>query len=100
MNPRYRITLTDEERRALQTITLTGKIQRPCLALDNNHAMELLLRDLVSLGHRRVAYIGGYPGVNDSIERRRAFHSFRRTLNLQWKDEWEQCGEFSWGWWT
>jgi DNA-binding LacI/PurR family transcriptional regulator len=77
MSPRYRITLTDEERRALQTITLTGKIQRPCLALDNNHAMELLLRDLVSLGHRRVAYIGvlaRVPQFGDSAQK-----SYRET---------------------
>lgn len=69
----------------------------PWLALDNHHAVELILRHLAGLGHIKVAFIGGYPGVNDSIERQRAFHSVRLSLSLKWRPEWEQCGDFSWG---
>ncbi|MEI6713765.1 MAG: LacI family DNA-binding transcriptional regulator [Verrucomicrobiota bacterium] len=69
----------------------------PWLALDNHHAVELLMRHLAGLGHTKIAFISGYSGVNDSIERQQAFHSVRLSLNLKWRPEWEQCGDFSWG---
>ena len=67
------------------------------LDFDNHHAVELLLRHLKNLGHRKVGWISGSPGVTDAIERSAAFHALRKSLKLQWRPDWEQCGDFSWG---
>ena len=74
-----------------------GVAEVPWLDFDNHHAVELLLRHLLELGHRKVGFISGSPGVTDATERRAAFHSLRESLQLEWRDDWEQCGGFSWG---
>ena len=74
-----------------------GVAEVPWLDFDNHHAVEMLLRHLADLGHRKVGFISGSPGVTDAAERSAAFHALRQSLQLEWHAEWEQCGGFSWG---
>ena len=68
MKPRYRITLTDEERKALQTITRTGKSNAHRFV----HAQALLLCDLGahSTDCWKVAEVADALGISErTIER-------------------------------
>jgi hypothetical protein len=68
MKPRYRITLTDEERKALQTMTRTGKSNAHRFV----HAQALLLCDLEahSAGRWNVVEVADALGISErTIER-------------------------------
>jgi LacI family transcriptional regulator len=43
------------------------------IVIDYEHGIEEALRHLTSLGHRRVAYIGGPPHLNSAQRRKKAF---------------------------
>ncbi len=69
----------------------------PWVDLDNRHAVELLLRHLRELGHRKIGFIAGSAGITDAVERAEAFHALRKKLRLRWNKAWEAPGEFSYG---
>ena len=53
----------------------------PCVASDDASAMAEVVRHLVALGHRRIAYVGGPPCYVHSVHRERA-----------WRDALERAG--------
>jgi DNA-binding LacI/PurR family transcriptional regulator len=69
----------------------------PWVDLDNHHAVELLLRHLHRLGHRKIGFLAGPGEITDAIERADAFHALRETLQLEWDEKWQQDGEFGYG---
>lgn len=69
----------------------------PWVDLDNHHAIELLLRHLHQLGHRKIGFIAGPRQITDAIERAEAFHALRKKLRLRWNKDWQQNREFGYG---
>lgn len=69
----------------------------PWVDLDNHHAVELLLRHLHRLGHRKIGFLAGPEAITDAIERAESFHRLRKKLRLRWNRGWQQPGEFSYG---
>lgn len=58
----------------------TGSLQVPCVRTDNDGAVALAVDYLADLGHRRIAFIGGWSA--DALERHHAFlkHCARRQV--------------------
>lgn len=69
----------------------------PWVDLDNYHAVQLLMNHLIKLGHRKIGFIAGPGQIVDGAERASAFRTIRAELNLPWKKDWIQPGEFSYG---
>jgi DNA-binding LacI/PurR family transcriptional regulator len=56
----------------------------PALWIDDASAMEMVVEYLVALGHRRIARVGGVPGMLHDEMRSSAFDSVVRRLALPW----------------
>lgn len=49
---------------------------------DDRRGMAMAVRHLLALGHRRIAHLGGPPGVSTAIDRRTGFRAALRTAGL------------------
>lgn len=65
------------------------------IVFDNTEVIEGLVTRLVGLGHRDIAFFGGYPTQLHTMER---FAGFRRGMarhHLPVRDEWVKFGDYS-----
>ncbi|MDX2176410.1 MAG: LacI family DNA-binding transcriptional regulator [Candidatus Sumerlaeia bacterium] len=62
---------------------------------DNSSGMGHVVRHLVALGHRRIAYIGGSIGDHDAEEREEGFRVAMAELNLEVPAKWIRQGDFA-----
>lgn len=82
------VTLRDEVRQAqsegtrVLALAERGLKDVPVITGDNRAMMYDLTSYLLSLGHRRIAYLGGPPGFTTSEERLHGFQQAMRDANL------------------
>lgn len=67
----------------------------PALAVDNVAGAQAMVRHLVALGHRRIAFIGGPAHNLDATERRRGYRSAMRDLGLETPAAYMPRGDFT-----
>jgi LacI family transcriptional regulator len=67
------------------------------VGFDNHHAVQLAVRHVVSLGHRRIAYLGGTPGWIDADQREEGFRAAMEELELPVEEKWIQACDFGEG---
>lgn len=72
-----------------------GREKVNSVCVDNFWGVRLALEYLVSLGHKRIAYISGNPNSSDGPERLRNFEFFARELRLEYDDELIVHGDFT-----
>ena len=61
---------------------------------DNNLATTKAVEYLISLGHRRIAYVGGDPKTLTTRERQQAYEDTMRSAGLQVHPKWIDYGYF------
>lgn len=66
-----------------------------CVGYDNEGGVEQAVRHLVTLGHRRIAYIGGTEEDQDAKGRERGFRQAMQRLGLPLNEEWMRPGHFA-----
>jgi LacI family transcriptional regulator len=54
----------------------------PVIVVDNYSGMRLATDHILSLGHRRIGYLGGDPDFESALQRRRGFEDAMRLKNL------------------
>jgi len=92
--------LSSFSRQHTSIVVIGGRCEEasiPWVDLDNHHAVELLMRHLHRLGHRKIGFLAGPEAITDAIERADSFHALRKKLRLRWSKDWQQPGEFSYG---
>ncbi|HYO12889.1 MAG TPA: LacI family DNA-binding transcriptional regulator [Thermoanaerobaculia bacterium] len=62
--------------------------------IDNYGGSLGMTRHLLSLGHRRIAFVQGAPGNHDAQERLRGYRDALRTYGGSWSEELELPGDF------
>jgi DNA-binding LacI/PurR family transcriptional regulator len=81
--------LRDPRPEALRRLGLPGVVvgapsgSTPAVWSDDREGMEAAVEHLVSLGHRRIARVGGNPQFTYTRERRLAFHAAALTSGLE-----------------
>ncbi len=65
------------------------------LAIDNHGGAVAMMRHLVALGHRRIAFLEGPAGNYDADERLRGYRDVVRAARCERRPEWEIEGDFS-----
>lgn len=65
------------------------------LNTDNYGGAYRLIQHLTSLGHERIAFIGGVPENHDAQERLRGYRDGLQASALEWRADYEVIGEFS-----
>jgi LacI family transcriptional regulator len=66
------------------------------VALDNRAGVELLVRHLLELGHRRIAFVGAPGGLTSARERLEAFLAVARAAGLRPGDDDVSVGDERW----
>ncbi|MBX6366113.1 MAG: LacI family DNA-binding transcriptional regulator, partial [Gemmatimonadetes bacterium] len=66
----------------------------PTITIDNFGGATAMVRHLLSLGHRRIGFIGGPPGNYDAAERLRGYRETMRAAGLD-PSAWEEVGDFT-----
>jgi LacI family transcriptional regulator len=92
----------DPERRAL---TYLGNARLPCVLVDrtpdptfdqvgvnNREAMQALVEHVVGLGHRRIGYVGGHPGLQTTLERIGGYRDSLERLGLTFDERYLVSG--------
>ncbi|WGF87781.1 LacI family DNA-binding transcriptional regulator [Marinivivus vitaminiproducens] len=64
------------------------RLQRDFVGVDNRKAVHMLVDHLAGLGHRRIAMIGGQPGLSTSDERHAAFGDAMKRHGLALDPAW------------
>jgi len=59
-----------------------------CVTCDNRHGVELALRHLIELGHRKIGHLAGPTTLEDSRIRREAFEQVMLSSGLEVRPEW------------
>ncbi|MCA9428680.1 MAG: substrate-binding domain-containing protein, partial [Candidatus Omnitrophica bacterium] len=67
------------------------------IGFDNRKGTRSAVRHLVSLGHVRIAYLGGTPGWMDSIDREEGFRMGMEEHGLQIEERWVEPCDFAQG---
>ena len=57
--------------------------QSRCVFVDNEKSMRTLLEYLISLGHQRIALVGGRSNVRSTIEKRRAYGQILKANGIR-----------------
>lgn len=65
------------------------------VGFDNKEGTRSAVRHLVSLGHTRIAYLGGTPGWMDSVDREDGFRTGMSEVGLQVEEPWIESCDFS-----
>lgn len=66
-------------------------------SIDNARGIELSVRHLVELGHRKIGFVAGLWEHSDAIEREKAFRTAMRSLELPLPEAWVRPGDFTLG---
>jgi DNA-binding LacI/PurR family transcriptional regulator len=72
-------------------VTASGRMQGvDCLSVEVNeaHGMQLAVNYLVTLGHRKIGFVGGYHGIEPSDTRMRSFRSCLEDHGLSCDETW------------
>ncbi len=81
---KYRESLSRRAEGALITIDRQVEgLERDFAGLDNHAAGRLITEYILRLGHRRIAFIGGRPGVSTSDQRYEGFCQALATMKLE-----------------
>lgn len=67
------------------------------IGFDNRKGTRSAVRHLVSLGHERIAYLGGTPGWMDSIDREEGFRMGVEEHGLKIEERWVEACDFAKG---
>ena len=67
---------------AVQVLDVIYGPSVPSVRVDDQHIAEIAVRHLASLGHRRIAHIGGAPGCVTASERRKGYMAAMARLGL------------------
>ena len=65
------------------------------LNIDNFGGASAMVRHLVALGHRRIAFISGGDRNHDAAERLRGYRSTLAEAGIEPQPEWERTGDFT-----
>lgn len=65
------------------------------VSTDDRRHTRLAIEYLISLGHRRIAYVGGDPGVLVTSERLQGYRAALAAAGIQPKDEWVNYAYFA-----
>jgi LacI family transcriptional regulator len=65
------------------------------VGFDNKEGTRSAVRHLVSLGHKRIAYLGGTPGWMDSVDREEGFRAGMLESGLQIEGCWVESCDFA-----
>ena len=92
----------DPERRALAYLR---DARLPCVLVDrtpdptfdqvgvnNREAMQALVEHVAGLGHRRIGYVGGHPGLQTTLERMRGYRDSLECLGLPFDERYLVTG--------
>lgn len=80
-------TLNKEQVPFVSTAKIADKQGMIYVDIDNFHAGSLVIEHLVSLGHRKIAYIGK-PSLTSSIERMQGYRAVLEKYNLPFSESW------------
>jgi LacI family transcriptional regulator len=64
------------------------------IRVDNYGGALVMVRHLISLGHRRIAHVAGPAGNQDAAERRRGYRDAMRSVSGRWSRELAIAGDF------
>ena len=64
------------------------------IRIDNSGGAYAMVRHLIGLGHRRIAFVKGPPGNEDASERLRGYRRAMRELSGEWSERLEVPGTF------
>jgi LacI family transcriptional regulator len=64
------------------------------ICIDNSGGAYAMVRHLIGLGHRRIAFVKGPPGNRDASERLRGYRRAMRQLSEEWSERLEIPGNF------
>jgi LacI family transcriptional regulator len=80
----------------LPVVLLNGRVEGAwSVTVDNRQGASSMMRHLLSLGHREIAFISGPDGNADATERLRAWHDAMRDAGVGHIDELLVQGDFS-----
>jgi len=65
------------------------------VAVDEKKGGELAARHLVELGHRKIAFIGGFKQMSNTIQRIQGFRNVLRESGIEERSDWIRTGGFS-----
>ncbi len=75
-------------------ISACPEVDVPCFKADNFQGVELAMRHLYELGHRKIAHLAGRLDMPDAIDRLRGYQQFLRDHRIAYRDEWVVQGRF------
>jgi LacI family transcriptional regulator len=64
------------------------------IRIDNSGGAFAMVRHLIGLGHRRIAFVKGPPGNQDALERLRGYRRAMKELSGDWSERLEIPGNF------
>lgn len=63
--------------------------------VNEKEGAKLATQYLIHLGHRDIAFVGGYCYMSNTLQRQQGFHQAMRDNGLQPREEWMLNGDFS-----
>lgn len=79
--------LTDAGIPVVLTVRAVPGARVSSLISDNREGIRLAVEHLAALGHRRIAFLGGFPDTIVAAERREGFQAGLEAAGLAWDDE-------------
>lgn len=67
----------------------------PCVSTDNRFGGRLAVEHLLARGHRRIAHLGGPPGLASSADRAAGYGAALRAAGIEPEPAWSLPGPFS-----
>lgn len=67
----------------------------PCVSTDNRDGARRAVEHLLSRGHRRIAHLGGPPGLTSSADRREGYEAALRAVGVELEPSWSLDGAFT-----
>jgi DNA-binding LacI/PurR family transcriptional regulator len=97
LSPQQDLTIAAElEQRQIPFVSIGGGPKFPTdFSVDNSRGIELALDYLANLGHTKIAFVKGLPGLSDAIEREAAFRSRTAERGLAIPSHWVVNGGFT-----
>ena len=81
---------------SMPMVTVNAQTKRfPSITIDNCGGARAVIKHLASLGHRRIAFIGGPAGNADAAERLRGYRKSCQSETIACSPELEMSGDFS-----
>lgn len=91
------VTLLMKENIPVVQIERRVTSEAPAVTVDNEVGALAAMEHLATLGHRRIAFIGGTPHIQDKTVETEREHAYRQGLanaGLSWNDDYVRFGEY------